>query len=209
MVRRMDRYGEVLIWCRKCSGYARQRMGPKLMKCCKPEQVGTKEHGNMLKRIQKKAASLPRKQEIDRLKDRKEGSQGKNTEKGLWKVARENMLQDRGALPEEEGDFVRQCKATLEEKFLSIWREDVEDKVERRRKVNRETREKVSRRGKREEEKGEDETVAVERRCVNPFSVILWRNSVSGRIRIVVGNSWSASSRLCGESKKCVMSEHQ
>ena len=27
-------------------------MGPKLMNCCKPEQVGTKEHGKMLKRIQ-------------------------------------------------------------------------------------------------------------------------------------------------------------
>ena len=43
MVRRMDRQGEVLIWCRKCSGFARQRMGPKLMNCCKPEQMGTKE----------------------------------------------------------------------------------------------------------------------------------------------------------------------
>ena len=27
-------------------------MGPKLMNCCKPEDVGTKEHGKMLKRIQ-------------------------------------------------------------------------------------------------------------------------------------------------------------
>ena len=27
-------------------------MGPKLMNCCKPEQVGTKEYGKMLKRIQ-------------------------------------------------------------------------------------------------------------------------------------------------------------
>ena len=27
-------------------------MGPKLMNCCKPEQVGTKEHSKMLKRIQ-------------------------------------------------------------------------------------------------------------------------------------------------------------
>ena len=52
MVRRLDRQGEVLIWCRKCSGYARQRIGPKLVNCCKLEQVGTKEDGNMLKRIQ-------------------------------------------------------------------------------------------------------------------------------------------------------------
>ena len=27
-------------------------MGPKLMHCCKPEEMGTKEFGRMLKRIQ-------------------------------------------------------------------------------------------------------------------------------------------------------------
>ena len=52
LVRRMDRQGEVLIWCRECSEYARQRMGPKLMNCCKPEQMGTKEYGKVMKRIQ-------------------------------------------------------------------------------------------------------------------------------------------------------------
>ena len=52
LVRRVDRQGEVLIWCRKCSGCARQRMGPKWMNCCKPVQVGTNEYGKMLKRIQ-------------------------------------------------------------------------------------------------------------------------------------------------------------
>ena len=51
MVRRVNRHGEVLIWCRKCSGCARQRMGPQLMNCCKLEKVGTKEDGKMLKRI--------------------------------------------------------------------------------------------------------------------------------------------------------------
>ena len=48
----MDRQGVVLIWCRKCSDYARQKVGPQLMICWKPEQVGTKEYGKMLKRIQ-------------------------------------------------------------------------------------------------------------------------------------------------------------
>ena len=52
LVRRMDRLGEVLIWCRKCSGNARQRVGPKLMNCCRPEQMGTQECGRMLKRSQ-------------------------------------------------------------------------------------------------------------------------------------------------------------
>ena len=52
LVRRMDRQGEVLIWCIKCSGYARQRMGPKLMNCCRPEQMDTKEFGKMENIIQ-------------------------------------------------------------------------------------------------------------------------------------------------------------
>ena len=39
-------------WCKQHTDYARQRMGPKLMPCCKPEQVGTKEHDKMKKRIQ-------------------------------------------------------------------------------------------------------------------------------------------------------------
>ena len=52
LVRKMDRQGEVLIRCRKCSGYAMQRMGPKLMNCCRLEQMDTKEFGKMVKRIQ-------------------------------------------------------------------------------------------------------------------------------------------------------------
>ena len=48
MVRRVDRQGEVLIWYRKCSGYARQRVGPKLMNCCKPKKFGTKENSLIL-----------------------------------------------------------------------------------------------------------------------------------------------------------------
>ena len=46
LARRMDRQREVLIWFRKCSGYARQRAGPQLVNCCRPEQMGTKEFSN-------------------------------------------------------------------------------------------------------------------------------------------------------------------
>ena len=52
LVRRMDRQGEVLRWCRKCSGYARQRIGLELMNCCYSEPMGTQGYGKMLKRIQ-------------------------------------------------------------------------------------------------------------------------------------------------------------
>ena len=76
-------------------------------------------------------------------------------QKGLWNLAREKMLQDRGALPKEEGDSVREYKAMHEENFVSSWlREGVEDKEERRRKVNKETREEMSR---EEKEKGRKE----------------------------------------------------
>ena len=53
MVGRTDPHGEALAWCRKCSGFARCRLGPKLMNRCKPEEKGTKEHRKMLKIILK------------------------------------------------------------------------------------------------------------------------------------------------------------
>ena len=47
------------------------------------------------------------------------------------------ILQDRGALPKEEGDIVTQYKAMHEENVLSSsLREDVEDEEERRRCTN-------------------------------------------------------------------------
>ena len=42
-------------------------------------------------------------------------------QKGLWNLAREKMLQDRGALPKEEGHVVREYKAMHEENFLGSW----------------------------------------------------------------------------------------
>ena len=64
------------------------------------------------------------------------------------------MLQDRGALPEEEGDVITAYKAMDEDNFLSIWlREDGEDKKERKLEVDKETEEEVSKKVKREEAK--------------------------------------------------------
>ena len=47
------------------------------------------------------------------------------TQKGLWNLAREKRLQDRGALPREEGDVVRECNALHEENFLSSWLREI------------------------------------------------------------------------------------
>ena len=75
LVRRMDRQREVLIRCRKCSGYARQRMGPKLVNCCKLEQMGIEEFGKMMKifKLSRKEEFQPKRLRIGELrKNRKE-----------------------------------------------------------------------------------------------------------------------------------------
>ena len=54
-------------------------------------------------------------------------------QKGLWNLAREKMLQDRGALPKEEGDVVREYKAIHEDISLSSWLREVGEGIEERR----------------------------------------------------------------------------
>ena len=50
--------------------------------------------------------------------------------KCLWNIAEKEMLKDRGALPKEEGDLIREFKALREEKFLSsCLREDKKGKA--------------------------------------------------------------------------------
>ena len=57
--------------------------------------------------------------------------------------------------------------------------------------MNKETREDISRRGKREGEKREDETVVVERRCVNPVSGDAFEKFGHWEDSDSCGNSWS------------------
>ena len=53
-------------------------------------------------------------------------------QKGQWNLSKKKMLQDRGALPKEEGDIVREYNAMHEKNFLSSWpRENLEGKEER------------------------------------------------------------------------------
>ena len=71
-------------------------MGPKFMNCCKPEQVGTKEHGKMLKRIQvledgRVPAKEARNWKIE-LKDKKESSLGKSIRGFLNKFEMEGFM---------------------------------------------------------------------------------------------------------------------
>ena len=132
----------------------------------KPEQVGTKEYGKLLKRIQILEDSRVLVTEAKNWKS--EGKRREYKKELLEKVkesverAREKMLQDRGALPNEEGDIVREYKAMHEEHFLSSWlREDVEGRKDREEKA----REEESRNGKRKVGREEEKAVVVTRRC--------------------------------------------
>ena len=128
LVRRMDRQGEVLIWCRNCSGNARQGMEPKLINCCMPEPMGTKEFGDMVKRLQTlEEGRVPAKEAKYR---RIEGEKNRITRKecrrllnnfemeglmakkasGSWQ---KRKMMERGELPNEEGDVVKEFKACM------------------------------------------------------------------------------------------------
>ena len=70
-------------------------------------------------------------------------------QKGLWNLARNKALQDRGALPWEDGDTIREYKAMHEENFLSSWlREYGKGKTKRDLEVDKEVREDVGRKRK-------------------------------------------------------------
>ena len=66
--------------------------------------------------------------------------------KELWNLAGEIVLQDRGAVPKEEGDVIRECQAMHEENFLSSrLREDGKNKEEWVMEVDKDTREEAKR----------------------------------------------------------------
>ena len=82
------------------------------------------------------------------------------------------MLQDRGELPKEEGDVIREYKSMHEEHVLSRWLgEDGREKEERIMKIGKEIKEEMGKKRRREEEKEEDETGSVKRRWDGSFSV--------------------------------------
>ena len=116
MVRRVNRNGEALIWCRKRSGDARQRVGPTLMNRCKPEKMNAKENGKMLKKndvLTLEEEGVPGKnargwkiEGLKRVVTRKERKRrreelevgGFMSRKGLWNIAKkENVGRPRSA----------------------------------------------------------------------------------------------------------------
>ena len=47
-------------------------------------------------------------------------------QKGLRNVEKEKIMKERGELPNEEGDVVKECKAVHEEDFWSSWQREGE-----------------------------------------------------------------------------------
>ena len=107
------------------------------MNCCKSEPVCTQSYGKMLKRFQvledgRVPAKDARRWRIEgqkRRRTRKEYQrllnkfemEGFMAQKGLWNLAREKILRERGALAKEEGDAIGEYKAMHEEKCWSSW----------------------------------------------------------------------------------------
>ena len=171
------------------------------MNCCKQEQATTKEYDKILTRIQvledgrmlaKEARNWKiegQKKRITREEYRRLWNEfetgGFMAQKGLWNVAKEKILQDRGALPKEEGDMV----SVHEENFQSSWlRKDVEGIEERKKDRKEKFGGEESKSETREVERKEEKTVVVERRCVDLFFPVMFlRNLVPWMIWEVSG----------------------
>ena len=171
----------------KCSGYAKQRMGPKLMNCCKPEPMGTQGYGKMLKRIQVlEDGRVPAKEARNW---RTEGQKRRITRKEYQKllnkfevevfmapkdIAESCWRKDRGAFPKEECD-------AMEENFLRSWlREDAREQEERMVEVGNESEE--DRGEKRRREGRTKRRLTEERRCEGLVSVEAFGIFVKGEI---------------------------
>ena len=112
------------------------------------------------------------------------------TRKGSWKLAGEKVLQDRGEWSEEEGDVIREFQATPEENSLSSWlREDGKNKEEIIGEVGKETEEETGEKRISEEEREENETVIVNRRCIDSVSTEAFEIFCQGEMSENDGNS--------------------
>ena len=69
-------------------------------------------------------------------------------QKGLWNITKRRMLEDRVALPREDGDLLREYQAVHEENFLSSWLREEGKELER---------ERLNKKAKEEECKSEKE----------------------------------------------------
>ena len=84
--------------------------------------------------------------------------------KGLWNLAKEKIMKERGELPNEVGDAVREYKAIHEEDFWSNWLREYEKSKEETKAEAEGKGEEEGEKRKREEEEEENEKGTVKRR---------------------------------------------
>ena len=115
-------------------------------------------------------------------------------QKGLWYLAREKILRERGALPMEEGDATREYMAMHEENFLSSWsREDGREKEERTVDMSNENEEERGEKRRREGEKEENETGLLKE---DVTVLLLWNHLQS----LVKGEIWRVVEIFLGKT---------
>ena len=71
--------------------------------------------------------------------------EGFMAQRGSWHIAKKRMLEDRGALPRDDGDLLREYQAMHEESFRSSWlRENVEGEQAKMEKSEEEAKQEES-----------------------------------------------------------------
>ena len=124
--------------------------------------MDTKEHGKMFRRIL--TLQTARRWKIEGQKRSHREKERKwlrfhGAKRVVGHFKKQRMLENRGALPREDGDLLREYQAMHEANFLSSYlRGDVDGKEKEREKINKEAKEEERKIGKREVE-GEREAV--------------------------------------------------
>ena len=97
------------LWCGagSASGYARCLLGPKFINRYKKGKIQW-EHveKNPQTRSRRSAGQKRERWNVEGKREEESGVGGFMAQKGLWDVAKKRMLEDRGALPKDEGELI-------------------------------------------------------------------------------------------------------
>ena len=105
---------------------------------------------------------------------------GATAQKGLWNLAGEKILGERGALPKEEGDAIGDHKSMNDFFFEQLVKKNGREKEERMMIVSNENEEERGEKCRREGKKDENGTVTAKRRCEGFVSVEAFESFCQG-----------------------------
>ena len=140
MVRRLDPNGEVFVCCCKCSGYATNRQGPKLMNRCQPD----KKHRGALENVEtnlqvlkkgrfqtRRPVAENRRQKMKATWEQQRFGSGRLVVSCRKQVSGQRPKEDvKGTLPKEHRDLAREeHEAMHEENIFDSWLREDEDEM--------------------------------------------------------------------------------